>query len=203
MKQQPRRRRADPRARSARMSTRESASSTQSTGTSWIRSPRRCASTSSSVSKNHSSSCTSGSSSRATSARIALKPHCASLKRDPQREPQQAVVAAGDQLALEAAPHTRAASAAACRSPGRCGPRAAARPGAAALRGRSRDRRPCSTARARRSPTMPRRSARPRPFGRDVDRLDAVSEYVSRRASASVPSVLALSAITICHENGK
>ena len=63
-----------------RMSTRLSGSSTQSTGTSWMRSPARSARTSSSVSKNHALSSTSGSSSRATSARIALKPHWASLK---------------------------------------------------------------------------------------------------------------------------
>ena len=62
----------------ATMSTRESGSSTQSTGTSWMRRPARSASTSSSVSKNQPVSSTSGSSRCATSARIALKPHCAS-----------------------------------------------------------------------------------------------------------------------------
>jgi len=65
----------------AAMSTRLSGSSTQSTGTSWIRSPARCASTSSSVSKNHPVSCTSGSSRCATSRRIALNPHWASENR--------------------------------------------------------------------------------------------------------------------------
>ena len=63
------------------MSTRLSGSSTQSTGTSWMRSPLRSASTSSSVSKNQPSSSTSGSRPAATSARIALKPHCASENR--------------------------------------------------------------------------------------------------------------------------
>ena len=63
------------------MSTLLSGSSTQSTGTSWIRSPARSATTSSSVSKNHALSSTSGSSSRAASRRIALKPHWASLNR--------------------------------------------------------------------------------------------------------------------------
>ena len=67
----------------ATMSTRESASSIQSTGTSWIRSPARSASTSSSVSKNHDVSATRGSSSRAASARIALNPHCASENPTP------------------------------------------------------------------------------------------------------------------------
>ena len=58
-----------------------SGSSTQSTGTSWMRSPARSATTSSSVSKNHASSSTSGSSCSATSRRSALNPHCASLNR--------------------------------------------------------------------------------------------------------------------------
>ena len=62
-------------------STRESGSSTQSTGTSWIRIPDRSASTSSSVSKNQVSSSTSGSSACATGRRIALNPHWASLNR--------------------------------------------------------------------------------------------------------------------------
>ena len=60
------------------ISTRLSGSSTQSTGTSWMRRPTRSASTSSSVSKNHAVSSTSGRSSWATSERIALKPHWAS-----------------------------------------------------------------------------------------------------------------------------
>ncbi len=60
------------------MSTRLSGSSTQSTGTSAIRSPERSASTSSSVSKNQPVSSTSGSSRRATSERMALNPHWAS-----------------------------------------------------------------------------------------------------------------------------
>ena len=63
------------------MSTRESGSSIQSTGTSWIRSPERSASSRSSVSKNHSSSCTRGSSACTTSVLAALKPHCASENR--------------------------------------------------------------------------------------------------------------------------
>ena len=64
----------------AQMSTRLSGSSTQSTGTSWIRRPARSAITSISVSKNHPESSTSGSSRSATSRRTALNPHCASLK---------------------------------------------------------------------------------------------------------------------------
>ena len=82
----PRRTRTTPRRSSsavATTSTRESGSSNQSTGTSWIRSPERWASTSSSVSKNQVGSSTIGSSSAATSARIALNPHCASVNRAP------------------------------------------------------------------------------------------------------------------------
>ena len=89
----------------ATMSTGESGSSTQSTGTSWMRSPARSASTSSSVSKNQPVSSTSGSSRRATSARMALKPHWASEKPVPQGAAQDQVVAARDELALRAAHH--------------------------------------------------------------------------------------------------
>lgn len=60
------------------MSTRLSGSSTQSTGTSWIRRPDRSASSSSSVSKNQALSSTSASSRCTTSVLAALKPHCAS-----------------------------------------------------------------------------------------------------------------------------
>jgi hypothetical protein len=63
------------------MSTRESVSSVQSTGTSWMRSPARSARISSSVSKNQPLSATRGSSCRAWQARIALNPHWASVNR--------------------------------------------------------------------------------------------------------------------------
>lgn len=68
------------------MWTVESGSSTQSTGTSWIRSPARSASTSSSVSKNQPESSTNGSSRWATSRRMALNPHWASVKRAAREE---------------------------------------------------------------------------------------------------------------------
>jgi hypothetical protein len=84
----------------AMMSTREPRSSIQSTGISWMRSPARSASTSSSVSKNQPVSLVSGSSARAASRLIALKPHCASGKARPHQGPQQQVVAARDELAL-------------------------------------------------------------------------------------------------------
>jgi hypothetical protein len=63
------------------IATRESGSSTQSTGTSWIRRPRRWASTSSSVSKNQALSRTSSSRPGSAARRTALKPHWASEKR--------------------------------------------------------------------------------------------------------------------------
>jgi hypothetical protein len=50
-----------------------------------MRIPFRSASSSNSVSKNHPSSRTSGTNPRATSARIALNPHCAS--EQPARKP--------------------------------------------------------------------------------------------------------------------
>jgi hypothetical protein len=73
------------------MFTVEPGSSTQSTATSWIRKPLRSATTRSSVSKNQPLSSTIGTSSRATSARSALKPQCS---------PQDDVVTAGNELAL-------------------------------------------------------------------------------------------------------
>ena len=101
-------------------STRLSGSSTQSTGTSWMRSPARSARTSSSVSKNHASSSTSGSTSRATSRRIALKPHWASEKRV-----RSAPAPAGCSRARSARASARARlgsrAAAGCRWPGRSG----------------------------------------------------------------------------------
>jgi hypothetical protein len=62
-------------------STRLSVSSTQSTGTSWMRRPLRWAASSSSVSKNQAWSSTTGSRACTTPVRPALKPHWASVKR--------------------------------------------------------------------------------------------------------------------------
>ena len=94
----------------ATMSTRLSGSSTQSTGTSWMRSPVRSANTSSSVSKNQPVSAMCGSRRWATSARTALKPHCASENPRGQSGFQDQVVAARDDLALGAAHHAGAAA---------------------------------------------------------------------------------------------
>ena len=137
------------------MLTRESGSSTQSTGTSPMRKPRRSAVTSNSVSKNHSSSSTSGSSCWAASRRSALKPHCASLKRPAQRDLEQQVVGAGDQLALRArAPRARPVPAVS-RWRRRDDPRGAGPPAAAGPAARSRGRRPCRRRRARCWSTTP------------------------------------------------
>ncbi len=65
------------------MCTEESTSSTQSTGTSWTRSPACSASTRSSVSKNHASSSQRGSRWSAAWRVIALNPHWASENDTP------------------------------------------------------------------------------------------------------------------------
>ena len=90
------------------MSTRESGSSTQSTGTSWIRSPRRCASTSSSVSKNQPSSLTSSSRFVERVAADGLEAALGVAEAGAQDGVQEAVVAARDELALGAAHDPRA-----------------------------------------------------------------------------------------------
>ena len=93
----------------ATMSTRESRSSIQSTGISWMRSPARSASTSSSVSKNQPVSWVSGSSARAWSAPDRLEAALRVGEARPHQGPQQQVVAAGDELALGPADDPRAA----------------------------------------------------------------------------------------------
>ena len=98
------------------MSTRESGSSTQSTGTSPMRMPNRSAVTRSSVSKNHSLSSTSGSSFSAASRRSALKPHWASLKRPRRVSLSNRLYEPRDELALGAADHVRSWGRAASRS---------------------------------------------------------------------------------------
>ena len=186
----------------ATMSTRLSGSSTQSTGTSWMRSPDRSARTSSSVSKNQPSSSTSGSSPAATSARIALNPHCASENRAASVAAQQQVVAAGDDLALGPADDPGRRGAAGCRSPGRSARTAAARP-AAASAARSVDRSTsmyASTGASEADQTA--RSARPRPFSARCTTATAGSSAAIRRATASVPSVDALSATVIRNRYG-
>ena len=81
--------------------TRESGSSTQSTGTSWIRRPRRWASTSSSVSKNQPSSRTASSSPRAERVGAGgLEAALRVAEAGAQHRVQDRVVGARDQLAL-------------------------------------------------------------------------------------------------------
>ncbi len=92
----------------ATMSTRLSGSSTQSTGTSWMRSPLRSASTSSSVSKNQPVSATCGSRlPRDVGADCLETTLCVGEARG-QRRFQDQVVAARDDLPLGAAHHPRA-----------------------------------------------------------------------------------------------
>ena len=145
------------------MSTRESGSSTQSTGTSWMRSPARSAITSNSVSKNQPVSATSGSSCRATSARTALNPHCASEKL-------RRACCAGSGCNCERrirasarAPPARRAPAA-NRSRRRSGPKSTARQAASAPSGRSTGRRPCRRRRGVRGRSRRCAARRPRPF---------------------------------------
>ena len=139
------------------MSTRESGSSTQSTGTSWMRSPRRWASDEQ-----------LGVEEPAVVADVVEQP----AQRVGARRLEAAlrVAEAGAQRRVQESGCRRARSARAwgrarpgrrarggSRSRGRCGPTAAARPAAAARAGRSRGRRPCSRRPARGS--RPRRRA--------------------------------------------
>ena len=183
------------------MSTRESGSSTQSTGTSWMRKPRRSASTRSSVSKNQPSSSTSAAASRGHVGRIALKPHCASENPARRRGAQQQVVGARDGSRF--GPRTTARRApGGCRSRRRCGRTRAGRPAAGAPPGRSTGRRPCSRRRRRRSPTTLRAAPGRGPSASRWSAPHAASSGPAGR-SPSVASVLALSAIAIRQANGK
>ena len=157
----------------ATMSTRQSGSSTQSTGTSWMRSPARSASTSSSVSKNQPVSSTSGSSRCGDVGADRLEAALRVGEAGRQRAAQQQVVAAGDELPLRPADH----------------PGAAAEPGAdrqvgvpGDQRGDQRQQRgevggevhvACRPAPARRRPPRRARSARPRPFSASWTAVDA------------------------------
>ena len=85
--------------------TRVSGSSTQSTGTSWIRRPDRSARTSSSVSKNQPSSSINGRSARTAGARPALKPHCASRMRVRNTSRSSRLYARRDDLPARPADH--------------------------------------------------------------------------------------------------
>ena len=88
--------------------TRESGSSIQSTGTSWIRSPRRWARTSSSVSKNHAVVADRGEQVVEHVAAHRLEAALGVAEAGAQRRAQDPVVGARDQLALRAADHARA-----------------------------------------------------------------------------------------------
>ena len=177
------------------MSTLESGSSIQSTGTSWMRSPRRSARTSSSVSKNHAVVLDQRQQRSARSRRIALKPHCASENPVRNVACRIGVVAARDELSLRAADDPRAA-----REPGTdrevaVTRHAAARPAEAVPRDRWRGRRPCRRARSRRwLPTPP--AAPARGLSRQAgSRARRRARAPSRSAIDHVRSVLALSTI--------
>ena len=90
------------------MSTRELGSSTQSTGTSWIRRPARSASTSISVSKNHPVSSTIGQQPLRHVAPDRLETALRVGEPGRQRAAQDQVVGPGDHLALRTAHHPRA-----------------------------------------------------------------------------------------------
>ena len=140
----------------AAMSTRLSGSSTQSTGTSWIRSPARSASTSSSVSKNQPCRPAPAAAARgATSAPDRLEAALRVGEAGPQRAAQQQVVAARDQLPLRPADDPRPAGQPGADREVGVARRSAAPPAAAARRGRSRGRRPCRRAPAPSRPTRP------------------------------------------------
>ena len=185
------------------MSTRESGSSTQSTGTSCVRSPRRWASTSSSVSKNQPSSRTSSSSPSSTSRRAALKPHWASEKRARSDGAQDPVVAARDELALRAAHDPRAV-----REPRADGQVAVAghqrrdeREQPAQVR-REVDVHVADDLRRARRPGGAQRAAAALLLEPQVPHATGASARAAR-AISGVASTLALSAITIRQLNGK
>ena len=146
----------------------------------------------------------SGSSSRATSARTALKPHCASEKPRAQRRVRRSRLYAREITSRFGPAHdARAAARAACRSRRRCGRRRAARRAAAARRGRSRGRRPCT--RRRRASLADHTVAQRAPAALAVEVDGAHARQLGARGrarSTQVPSVLALSAIVMRHENG-
>ncbi len=146
----------------------------QSTGTSWIRKPARSAMTSSSVSKNQPVSITSGRSCRATSARIALKPHCTRRIRASDREPPATTPTAANRWRCQSE-----------RTP-------TVRPTASAPRDRSTGRRPPATTEAV-DDVHAARSAPPRPLASKWMTFSCGSSSASRLATSRVPSVLALS----------
>ena len=140
-------------------STRESGSSTQSTGTSWIRRPLCSASTSSSVSKNQPRPRPAAAAPAPTSVADRLEPALRVGEPAAQRRLEQQVVGPRDGLALRPARPPASRRPAGCRWRRRCGPTAAAPRAAGARRGRSRGRRPCRRRPA--SARRPRRAQRP------------------------------------------
>ena len=188
----------------ATTSTRESGSSTQSTGTSWMRRPLCSARTSSSVSKNQPSSSTSGSEAPGdvgphgleAALRVA-RTRCAGSPAEDQ------VVGAGDGLALGAPHHPRARG-----EPGPDGDVAVARQqgrdeGQQGVEvGRQVDVHVGDDGRLARRPRGPQRPA-PALVGRGGWPARPSSSLARRQAMPHVRSVLALSAMVISHGSGK
>ena len=195
--------RAGRRSRCARSSTRESGSSIQSTGTSWMRSPRRWASTSSSVSKNQASSRTSASSASATSRADRLEAALGVGEPRAQRRVQDRVVRARDQLALGAAHHARAVrEPRADREVAVAGEQRSDERQQRAQVGREVDVHVADDARVAGRPGGPQRAAAAlavQPQRASTPRQLAGEQ---RPPSAACASVLALSAITIRQVNG-
>ena len=183
-------------------STRESGSSTQSTGTSWMRNPLRSASTSSSVSKNQPWSSTRSSSRRATSRAHRLEPALRIGEAAAQRHLEQQVVAARDRLAARARARPWSRRPAGCRWRRRCGPTRAGRRGGAGRRDRSTGRRPCTRRPVTGSPTRRCAAPDPGPSGRGAGPARRRARRRGARPASQVPSVLALSAIVICQVSG-
>ena len=158
----------------------------------------------SSVSKNQPSSSIAGSRRRATSARTALNPHCASRTLVAKHRAQDQVVGARDELALRRARHRSAGRRAASRSQRRSG-RTRAAPPSGSSASRSVDRSTSMYATTAASLSRPRRAQRETatlPVEMHA-RDDVRQSRASRAARNHVPSVDALSTIVMRHVNGK
>ena len=179
-----------------------SGSSTQSTGTSWMRRPAAFGEHQQLGVEEPSGVLDVGQQLWATSALMALNPHWASLNRAASVESRRGCsIGRSPRAWVRALRATRGP--AGCRSR-RPNARDTAGPSAGAgQRGRWTGRRPCRPVPAHRRQPTPRRSALPRPF---CSIRTTRHRAVRRRAVAAiiaVASVLALSAIVMRNENGK
>ena len=178
------------------MRTRESGSSTQSTGTSWMRSPPRWAITSSSVSKNQPSS---RARQQGPDDVLADRLEAALGVGEARAEAFAAAgCSRGRAPPLGPAHHSRAAGEPAADRHVRA-PRAAARPAAAGRPGRWRGRRPCSRRPARRSSDHASPAQRSAKTLRRGAATTPTAGFGQARTDRGLPSVLAPSMITIRH----